>query len=291
MRRAVALAAALWWLLLPVPLPAAPPAAGGLTLPGDATVFSLGGRNALAAIESQERRVVISRADASGRFGPWSALPLSGMEAPEALASDETGSLLVVGRTGRGHALLRFRDGAPEGRPVELALTGKREITGAAAGNGILWLALKSPPGLLAAAYDGQPLVEPIALDGMARAPFSVALDPAGRAYVTDPMGPAVLVFSASGKLEGRRDLAGTGVTRPTGVAVDGRGRVWLSDGVTGRVVELMPVENGAVVRRTEHSTRYDDPLRLAADPGSGGGVWVLEGRAGRLVKAEETER
>jgi DNA-binding beta-propeller fold protein YncE len=276
--------------LSPDKAPAASPRAAGLSLPDSAAFFTLGGKSAVAVLEALDRRVVTCRVEGD-RIGGWTTLP--GLESPAAIASDETGLLLVVDRGTKNYVLKKFQDGRLDGKSVELAVPVKRTVVGAAARNGILWLLLQNRPGVVLAAYDGDTLAESPDISDLCRSPFSVALDAAGRGYVTDPMGPTVLIFTAAGKIEGRRDLTGTGFTRPSGVAVDAAGAVWVSDGVTGRVAELAVDGAGESrgLRRMDRAERFDDPLRLLADPKGVLGVWVVESRVGRLTKLEGIEK
>ncbi|MBI1865960.1 MAG: SMP-30/gluconolactonase/LRE family protein [Nitrospirae bacterium] len=66
--------------------------------------------------------------------------------------------------------------------------------------------------------------------------PVGVAIGPNGSIYVTDSVLAKIFVFNGSGRFV--REIAGGGLTRPTGVAVDAvRGRLYVVDSVAGRVV------------------------------------------------------
>lgn len=266
---------------------AAGPAATGLDRP-DAFAFTVApsGDAAVAVLESDLGRVKLGALGGSGRVESWRELePIA---RPVFLASDETGLLLAVERSEGAWRLAKFRRGSPDGPAVRLEMPkgASGEPAGAAARSGILWIVLRKPSAVLFFAYDGA-LLGRASGESELKSPFSVAVGPAGEAYVTDPMGPGVAVFTASGTLDARVDLGGSGVTRPAGVAVDGGGRVWLSDAVTGRVVCLEKKGDGYNVG-CRNEARFEDPLRLGFGPP---GLWVLEGRGGRLVPMEEARR
>jgi streptogramin lyase len=152
-----------------------------------------------------------------------------------------------------------------------------------AARNGILWMVERSPARALLYAFDGKPLAV-TDLRPWARSPFSVSLGARGEAYVTDPLGPAIVALSPAGSYTGVLSLSGTGVTRPTGVAVDPAGRVWVSDGVTGGLTGFDPAGAPVPVRSAGKVLRLHDPLRLGWARGS---LWVLEGKTGRVRRIE----
>ena len=245
--------------------------------PGFQAPFAVAGApgRTLFVLEDGQRRVV----SAKGR-SRVSALPL--LKNPSALDADETGTLWVLDG-GAPFTLVSFRDGRdPEARP----LTGDSLPSAPvdlAARLGVVWVLDRNPPRLLLYAYDGA-LVGRVDLAGLARAPFSVTLGAAGEAFVTDPLGPAVLSFSAAGSLLGSLPLEGTGVTRPTGIAVDASGRVWVSDGVTGLIVPLPALGSTPGSRHPGPKLRFTDPLRLLWWDGA---LWVLEGQTGRVKRVE----
>lgn len=211
--------------------------------------------------------------------GGAKAQSLASGSAPRLVAADENGLLLVLEgpstvvayRRGREAWRVRLQGDARPARPA-----------GMAARNGILWIADRLPARVLLYAFDGKQ-VAVSDLKPWARSPFSVALGAAGEGYVTDPMGPAVVALSPAGSYTGVLDLAGTGITRPTGVAVDPGGRVWVSDGVTGALTRLDP-KGGApsAARSGGKAVRFQDPLRLGWGRGA---LWVLEGRTGRVKR------
>lgn len=242
----------------------------GFTFPID---FALGPPGRVAVLEDQNLRVLIA-----GTRG--TSEPLPGLANPKAMARDEEGLLLVLDTPSGSHAeLVAFR-GTREGWRVTLQgeLRAARPVD-TDARDGILWVVDQSPPRLFLYSYDGSSLGW-VEMGEHARAPFSISLGPAGEAFVTDPMGPAVLAYSPTGSYLGGLNLDGTGVTRPTGVAADPTGRVWVSDGITGRVVCLDPAGEDTHVACAGRPLRFEDPLRIAWWDEA---LWVLEGRPGRV--------
>ncbi|MHB8767006.1 MAG: Vgb family protein [Deferrisomatales bacterium] len=268
------LPALLLWLLLPgvaaaLDVGGPPGEVAGFALPFD--LAPLPGRG-VAVLEDRAGRVLA----APGR-GPREAL--AGLAAPRAVATDEAGLLLVLDGTGDRSRVVAFRDGREAWRVALPADPSPGRPVAAAAREGILWVVDRSPPRLLLYAYTGKSLGW-VDLAPLARAPFSVALGPAGEAYLADPMGPGVLRFSPAGSYTGAVNLAGSGITRPTGLAIDPRGRLWVSDGVTGRVTAVDPGGGREELTSGGAPLGFDDPLRLAWREGV---LWVLEARAGRV--------
>ena len=224
-------------------------------------------------LEDLQRRVL------RGRPGV-AALPLAGLRQPLALARDPDGLLLVLDILDSGElGLHTYRAGrALRSVPLRGEVVPERPVS-AAAGDGILWLVERTPPRLYLYAYDGASLGW-VDLAAVARSPFAVALGAAGEAFVTDPMGPAVLSFSPAGEYLGLIELEGTGITRPTGVAADRNGRVWVSDGVIGHVVVLDPGGAHSQLEERGELLRFRSPLRLAWRSGA---LWVLEADGGRV--------
>lgn len=216
------------------------------------------------------------------RGGSRTTLP--GLSLPRALATDETGLLLVL--DGFSH-VVAYRRGKETWR-TRLAGEPKppARAAGMAAKNGILWILDRSPPKAFLYAYDGKSLGT-VDLRPWARSPFSVALGPTGEAYITDPLGPAILSLSPAGSYLATFKLVGTGVTRPSGVAVDDSGRIWLSDGVTGTLACLSSKGEPQRVKHEGRPPRFQDPIRLGWARGS---LWVLEGRPGRIRRVQWEE-
>lgn len=209
------------------------------------------------------------------------ALPAGG--APRLVAADESGLLLVLEGTS---AVAAYRKGREAWRVRLQGEVRPSRPSGMAARNGLLWLVERSPARALLYAFDGKQ-VAVADLRPWARSPFSVALGPKGEAYVTDPLGPAVVTLSPAGSYTGALNLGGTGVTRPTGVALDGGGRVWVSDGVTGILACFDAGGAPVAVRAGGKAPRLRDPLRLGWARGA---LWVLEGRTGRVKRVDWEE-
>jgi hypothetical protein len=201
--------------------------------------------------------------------------PLPGLRAPRALALDEEGLLLVLDAE-PVWTLVGFRGNREAWRvPLRGDLLPRSPVA-LAARNQVAWVLDRAPPRAFLFAYGGAGLGWSD-LAGRARSPFSLALGTAGEAFVSDPLGPAVLRLSPTGTFLGFLSLGGSGVTRPTGLAVAGGGRVWVSDGVTGRLSCFDAAGGG---RCRADMPRFEDPLRLAWAEGQ---LWVLEARPGRV--------
>lgn len=120
-------------------------------------------------------------------------------------------------------------------------------------------------------------------LPGKFNAPFRVAVDGAGRVFVTDVMNARVQWFSAFGQHLGTLKKFGAGegkIFRPTGIFIDRLGRIWVSDSYTG-LVQLF-AQDGTFVRALASSGRpvvFGDPLGVAEGPD---GIWVADQRQDR---------
>ncbi|WP_025321264.1 NHL repeat-containing protein [Deferrisoma camini] len=210
------------------------------------------------------------------------AAEVPGVPRPAAVAAAPEGAVLVLHSGAGGFRLALWAGGERRSVPL-IAEPPLGDPAGMAARDGIVWVVDRRPRRVVLFAYDGSALAW-TDLSERARAPFSVALGPAGEGYVTDPAGPAVLAFNPSGAYLGTLDVGGTGLTRPTGVTVDGKGRVWVSDGVTGVLVLLDPARGGTTVRANGRAIRFADPLRLRWRKR----VWVLDAAPGRMWTVEE---
>lgn len=115
-------------------------------------------------------------------------------------------------------------------------------------------------------------------------APFRVVIDGAGRVFVTDVLNARVQWFSAFGQHLGVLKKFGAGegrILRPTGIALESRGRIWIGDSYTG-FVQLFE-ESGTFVRSVgppESKLSFGDPAGLAVSPS---GLWVADQKAGRI--------
>ncbi len=121
-------------------------------------------------------------------------------------------------------------------------------------------------------------------LPGRFNAPFRIAIDAAGRVFVTDVMNARVQWFSAFGQHLGTLKKFGAGegsVFRPSGVFIDRMGRIWVSDSYTG-LVQLFD-QGGAFVRALGAPGRpvvFGDPVGVAEGPE---GIWVADQREERV--------
>ncbi len=121
-------------------------------------------------------------------------------------------------------------------------------------------------------------------LPGRFNAPFRIAVDAAGRVFVTDVMNARVQWFSAFGQHLGTLKKFGAGegtIFRPSGIFIDRMGRIWVSDSYTG-LVQLFDA-NGAFVRCLGAPGRpvvFGDPVGIAEGPE---GMWVADQREERV--------
>ena len=72
-----------------------------------------------------------------------------------------------------------------------------------------------------------------------------VAVDSAGRVYVTDPEGYRVLIFGATGEYLGRFGRFGPDVNSfglPNGIAIDAQDNVYVADAANNRILKFAPV-------------------------------------------------
>ncbi len=231
--------------------------------------FGVGPGGGIAVLEDRAARVVRVRpGEAAGR--------VEQLESPKAVAVDPLGAVLVLDRRG-DRWVLEIRDGAGSRSVVLQGDDLPTDPVDMDAREEIAWILDRAPPRVFLLGYDGVVLAW-TPLD--ARTPFSIALGPSGEAFVTDPSGPSLLSLSPAGEFLGRVPLDGTGMTRPTGVAVDSRGTVWVSDGVLGIVVGIDPKGGRRHLPAPEEGW---DPLRLRWRDG----LYVLDGRRGRVGRLE----
>jgi len=132
-------------------------------------------------------------------------------------------------------------------------------------------------------------ILSPIAEQSVAKglqAPEQVAGDLLGNSYVADPTLAAVEMYPAgSNSVVGT--ALGTGLTAPTGVAVDGAGDVYIGD--SGSIIEI-PFINGALATKeqTTLQTGLGNHLTLAAD--GGGNVYVADRDNKQVVKVSNPQ-
>lgn len=278
-RAFLVLAAAAAGLVLAAPRPgAAEGSLAGGVLAGLRGAFDFApgpGAEGAFVLEDGARRVVWMRERGRGE-------PLPGLWAPRALGRDEDGVLLVL-EAEPAWTLVGFRGNREVWRvPLGGDLLPRSPVA-LAARNQVVWVLDRDPPRAFLYAYGGAGLGW-ADLAGQARSPFSLALGAAGEAFVSDPLGPSVLRLSPTGTFLGYVSLGGSGVTRPTGLAVADGGRVWVSDGVTGRISCFDAPGEG---RCRADLPRFEDPLRLAWAQGQ---LWVLEARPGRVRRLAREE-
>ncbi|PLX45285.1 MAG: hypothetical protein C0609_03365 [Deltaproteobacteria bacterium] len=257
----------------------------GNQLPRAAVTATLeGGRDGIALLESRTR-VKVGFLE-GGAVKSWNAL--SGSEGAVGIASDETGLLFVVLHLEGELWLKEYRGGVADGDALHLDTPGAyRGVAGVAAGSGIIWVTFKDPAAVLLFAYDGEYLSGITKGNEILKSPLGVALGGDGTGYVTDPMGPSLLRISNNGELEVAYDLGDTGITRPTGVAVDEWGYVWVTDGISGRVARLEYYESGWDLF-WPGNRKYKDPVHLHYDAAFGKGILLVEGRSGAVRWLEE---
>jgi hypothetical protein len=120
---------------------------------------------------------------------------------------------------------------------------------------------------------------------GEFQSPFRLAIDRAGRVFVTDVLNARVQWFSAFGQHLGtlKRFGAGKGkIFRPTGLSIDSLGRIWVGDSYTG-LVQLFE-EKGtprSVLTEEGRPFLFGDPVGVAS---GADGVWVADQRKGRAA-------
>ncbi len=260
------------------------PFADKLALPKMAATISLEKNSQGVAILEGDSRVRVGKFT-DGKVTKWRKL--EGTSGAKAIAGDETGLLLVISRDGGSYWLSTYRFGKRDTEPVYLAFEKPvGEISGISARSGILWVTFRNPSNILLLAYDGELLGRATDID-LLNSPFSIAIDMVGEGYVTDPLGPSIVRFSSSGVLQQVYDLKDTGIVRPTGIAVDDSGIIWISDGISGRIAQMETFGDTWDIY-WPGNRRYSDPLRLGFDTFTMKGVMVVEGRIGRLRWLEE---
>ncbi|PLX43098.1 MAG: hypothetical protein C0608_00125 [Deltaproteobacteria bacterium] len=257
----------------------------GNLLPRAAVTATLeGGRDGVALLESRTRVKVGFLENDSVKS--WKIL--QGSDGAVGIASDETGLLFLVLHLEGELWLKEYRAGIPDGDALHLDTPGTyRQVAGVAAGSGIVWVTFKDPAAILLFAYDGEYLGGVKKGNELLKSPYAVALGGDGTGYVTDPMGPSLLRISNNGELEAAYDLGDTGITRPTGVAVDEWGYVWVADGISGRVARLNYYGSGWDLF-WPGNRKYNDPLHLHYDAAFGKGILLVEGRRGSVRWLEE---
>ena len=125
--------------------------------------------------------------------------------------------------------------------------------------------------------------------------PYMIAASPLGDVFLSDVVNSQVAGFDREG-----RAIAGIGVYgvtrgalfRPKGVAVDGEGRVWVSDSVTGVIQIFRPTGAflGTLDDDQSQPLRFDMPTGLAFDRAGALYVAELGANRARKVRVRETQ-
>lgn len=242
--------------------------AASMLLAASIALAAAGVRGQLRAGDGLPAGAPISGA-VSGLLGSASAT-LDSLERPLDVSVDALGRVYVLG--GPGQRWVRSFDAA--GRPLS-----SFEIPGTLSAPGAAYLA-SGPDGLIyvgdratasVLAFDAQGtlmrrLTSPLA-DGWL--PLGVAFDDTGDLYVTDvtPGRHRVLKLDRAGRLLWAAGLQGSGPSQfafPADVAVDSRGRVYVSDSNNGRVQVLD--EAGSFLQLLPAGGRSLEPRGLALD-------------------------
>jgi Bacterial Ig-like domain (group 3) len=135
------------------------------------------------------------------------------------------------------------------------------------------------------------PTLTTLAAPAALNTPGQVATDLIGDTWVADAGAKQVIYFPAGSSSASGKSI-GTGLSDPTGVAVDGTGDIyiadWNSSKKTGTVYEIPWVPNtskagGAYGTQTVVATGLGDNLNLAAD--TTGDVYVADPQNARVVK------
>lgn len=253
-------------------------------LGADAAYFSAQTASPSAIAVSGEFIIVLD-ASSGALLGGNPRAGLSALDVPgraRGAGGDEKGQTTVVTGDATSGYRCQLLMGGRKLRSFELKPTAPiASITDVATKNEILWVLQQTPPLVALFGADGAELARSD-LSSVAHAPFSLALGPSGEGYVTDPIGPAVVELNAFGQYKAVHKLAGTGYTRPTAIAVDLGGRVWIGDTVLNEVAAFSA--QGKTLERIASMTptAVEDPIRLAASADS---LWALAGWSARLAK------
>ena len=195
--------------------------------------------------------------------------------------AERSGAVAILGDPGGVLRALLLSGGKP-GASVELKPAEPlKNVTDVAAHNEIIWVLQQDPPTVALFGMDGAELSRSD-LTPFATAPFALALAPSGECYVTDPLGARILVLDQFGVVKAVMELSGTGYTRPTSLALDREGRLYVGDTVLGEV-GVFTVKDKKLARTSSPAPlKLEDPLRLAF---SGEWLWALQGWSARVVR------
>lgn len=209
-------------------------------------------------------------------FGPPDSperVPITGR--PKALGSNERGQGVIITSDAKTGFKAQVFAGTKLLRSVALKTRGPLvSVADVSSKADLFWLIQQTPPLALLFASDGEELAR-VDLAGRARAPFSLVLGQSGEAYVADPIGRSILELDSFGQFKSVHSLAGTGVTRPTSIALGAAGELWIGDTILGEAILFTHVGNELVAESSTQPLKVEDPLRLST---SSGYLWVLHG-------------
>jgi serine/threonine protein kinase, bacterial len=160
-------------------------------------------------------------------------LPFTGVQFPQGVAVDATGSVYVA--DGKGNRVLKLAAGAAT--PTELPFTGLNMPGGVAVDTaGSVYVAFSGSNRVLKLAAGAATPTE-LPFTGL-NMPDGVAVDTAGSVYVADIWNERVLKLPPGAG--SATELPFTGLDSPVGVAVDAAGTVYVTDANNNRVLELV---------------------------------------------------
>jgi serine/threonine protein kinase, bacterial len=191
-------------------------------------------------------------------------LPFTGVQFPQGVAVDATGSVYVA--DGKGNRVLKLAAGAAT--PTELPFTGLNMPGGVAVDTaGSVYVAFSGSNRVLKLAAGAATPTE-LPFTGL-NMPDGVAVDTAGSVYVADIWNERVLKLPPGAG--SATELPFTGLDSPVGVAVDAAGSVYVTDANNNRVLQLAV---GAVTPIKLPITGH--PRGVAVD--AAGNVYVVVG-------------
>lgn len=248
---------------------------GGIPLPSlTPTTFTQAGETLLVA---DQRAGTLQGGSLKGQF---QSIPVNGRVKGVGGADGKNGVVIVGEQSGNLKAITF--GGGKLGGPIDLKPSEPlKEVTDVAVKNEILWVLQQNPPLVALFGNDGAELSR-FDLSGVCIAPFSLSLAPSGEGYVADPLGAKVLQLDQFGAVKTVFDLSGTGYTRPTSIALDDRGRLYIGDTILGEVALFAVKEKTLVKVAGLVPFKIEDPLRLAL---YGDSLWVLQGWQSRLAR------
>jgi 4-amino-4-deoxy-L-arabinose transferase-like glycosyltransferase/DNA-binding beta-propeller fold protein YncE len=235
--------------------------------------------------ESGAQRVsVFDAATGEALVSPFESLALV---EPFDLAAHADGSIDLLD-TGAGQ-LLRFdpEAGVINAIPVAAELVNRSRGIGAGA-EGAIWIA-NTPGQRIVVVDSGGALLQEIFLPAVTTSetelqPVDVAVMPDNSLYVTDAGGHSLYRFSLAGYLVSSQPIPVANSLDGAHLAVDGAGKLYMTEPEAGRVVQLDPsgiIEHIWSVRTNEAADAKPVGLAVAVD----GAVWVVDSQGGRLLR------